>query len=195
MNTPKLKAGLVCVVTAMTLAACAVAPRVYSSQKPNVDFTSYATYSYAAELGTEEPGAPQSLLTQYLIAAVDREMLAAGYQYVEEDGDLLVNFYVESQEKMESRLRGPGPTSYVGVGYYVYRRGLYAGWRVYPDSEIEMYTEGTLNIDIADADQRELVWEGIAIGRVTEAVLRDVQGAVNDTVPRMFELFPGRVER
>ena len=182
-------------VAAITaLAACAVAPRVYSSRKPNVDFTSYATYSYVSELGTEEPGAPRSLLTQYLIAAVDREMLAAGFRHVEENSDLLVNFYVETEEKMESRLRGPGPTSYVGVGYYVYRRGLYAGWRVYPDSEIDMYTEGTLNIDIADARQRELVWEGIAIGRVTEAMRRDVQGAVDEVVPRMFELFPGRNE-
>jgi hypothetical protein len=77
----------------------------------------------------------------------------------------------------------------------MYRRGLYVAWRSYPDAEIEMYTEGTLNIDLADARQRELVWEGIAIGRVTEAVLRDVEGAVNDTVPRMFELFPGRIER
>ena len=50
-----------------------------------------------------------------------------------------------------------------------------------------------VNIDLADAHLRELVWEGIAIGRVTEAVLRDVQGAIDDVVPRMFELFPGRV--
>ena len=177
------------------LSGCASAPRVYASQKPQVDFASYVTYSYVTDLGTDGPGAPRSLLTQYLIAAVDREMQAADYRYVEEGGDLLVNFYVETQERMDSRLRGPGPTSYVGVGYYVYRRGLYAGWRVYPDSEIEMYTEGTLNIDIADARQRELVWEGIAIGRVTEAVRRDVQGAVDDTVPRMFELFPGRISR
>jgi hypothetical protein len=194
MNATSLKLVLIC-AAATALAACAIAPRVYSSQKPNIDFASYATYGYVAELGTDEPGAPRSLLTQYLIAAVDREMQAAGYQYVEEDADLLVNFYVESQERMESRLRGPGPTSYVGVGYYMYRRGLYVAWRSYPDAEIEMYTEGTLNIDLADARQRELVWEGIAIGRVTEAVLRDVEGAVNDTVPRMFELFPGRIER
>lgn len=184
--------ALAAIATATVLEGCAVAPRVYSSQKPNVDFASYATYSYVAELGTDEPGAPRSLLTQYLVAAIDREMLEAGYRYVEEDADLLVNFYVETQERMRSRTSGPGPTSYVGVGYYMYRHGLYAAWRSYPDAEVEMYTEGTLNIDVADARQRELVWEGIAIGRVTEAVRRDVQGAVDDVVPRMFAMFPGR---
>jgi len=194
MHATSLKLTLIA-AAATVLAACAVAPRVYSSQKPNLDFTSYATYGYVSDLGTDEPGAPRSLLTQYLIAAVDPEMQAAGYRYVEQGGDLLVNFYVETQEKMESRLRGPGPTSYVGVGYYMYRRGLYMAWRSYPDAEVEMYTQGTLNIDVADARQRELVWEGIAIGRVTEAVLRDVQGAVDDVVPRMFATFPGRTAR
>ncbi|NIW23862.1 MAG: DUF4136 domain-containing protein [Gammaproteobacteria bacterium] len=192
MNATIVKFVLIAATTTV-LAACAVAPRVYSSQKPNLDFTSYATYGYVAELGTDEPGQPQSLLTQYLIAAVDREMQAAGYRYVEEGGDLLVNFYVETRERREARHGGPGPTSYVGTGYYVYRHGLYVAWRTYADVEVEMYTEGTLNIDLADAHQRELVWEGIAIGRVTEAVLRDVQGAIDDVVPRMFELFPGRV--
>ncbi len=191
MNVQSLKLVLIA-GAAIALSACATAPRVYSSQKPNVDFASYATYGYVAELGTDEPGAPQSLLTQYLVAAVDREMQAAGFQYVEEDADLLVNFYVETRDRMQSRISGPGPTSYVGVGYYMYRHGLYAAWRSYPDAEVEMYTEGTLNIDLADARQRELVWEGIAIGRVTEAVRRDVQGAIDDVVPRMFALFPER---
>ena len=95
---------------------------------------------------------------------------------------------------MESRYRAPGSTPYVSVGYYMYRRGLYVAWRDYPDAEIETYTEGTLNIDIADARQRELIWEGIAIGRVTEAVLRDIQGAIDEVVPRLFEQFPGRTQ-
>ena len=194
MNATSLKLVLIAAAT-MALASCAVAPRVYSSQKPNVDFTSYATYGYVTELGTDEPGAPRSLVTQYLIAAVDREMQAAGYRYAPDGGELLVNFHVESRERVESRHGGPGPTSHLGTGYYVYRHGLYVAWRTYPDAEVERFTEGTLNIDIADSRQRELVWEGIAIGRVTEAVLRDVQGAIDDAVPRMFELFPGRVER
>jgi len=107
MQATSLKLLLIAAV-ATSLAACAIAPRVYSSQKPNVDFASYATYGYVAELGTDEPGEPRSLLTQYLISAVDQEMQAAGYRYADEGADLLVNFYVETQERMESRRRGPG---------------------------------------------------------------------------------------
>ena len=185
-----LKAGLLTATIAM-LAACASGPRIYSSQKPQLDFSSYQTYGYVADLGTDEPGAPTSLLTQYLRVAVDREMQARGYRYVPEGGDLLVNFYVETQEKIESRRSAPpGPS--LGFGYYYYRRGLYMAWRSYPDEEISQYTEGTLNIDLADAQRRELVWEGIAIGRVTEEARRNVQAAIDAVVPQMFNEFPGR---
>ena len=77
MIRPKVKT-LVLVAALSLLCACASQPRVYSSQKPNLDFTSYDTYGYVAQLGTDEPGAPRSLLTQYLVAAVDREMQARG---------------------------------------------------------------------------------------------------------------------
>lgn len=186
------KLGLTLVVA--VLAACALNPRVYSSQKPQVDFTAYRTYSYVGDLGTDEAGQPRRLLTQYLIAAVDREMQARGYRYVPEGGDLLVNFYVQTQEKIQSRPAAPaGP--YMGFGYFYYRRGLYMGWRAYPEAEISQFTEGTLNIDIVDAAERELVWEGVAIGRVTEEARRDVQGAIDRVVPQVFEDFPGRAGR
>jgi len=175
----------------VALVACATGPRTYSSQNPQADFSSYRTYSYVAQLGTDEPDAPTSLLTQFLKGAIDRELQARGYTYVEDGGDLLVNFYVETQEKLESRAslsRGPS----VGFGYYAYRRGFYVGWREYLDSDISQYTEGTLNIDLADAARGELVWEGIAIGRVTEEARRDVQAAIDAVVPQIFERYPYR---
>lgn len=185
-----VKTGLL-VAALSLLCACATQPRVYSSQKPNVDFSSYDTYSYVEPLGTDQPDAPTPLLTQYLRVAVNREMQALGFRYDENDPDLLVNFFVETSERIESR-RGPPPGPYLSFGYFSFRRGLYAGWRAYPDVEIRQYTEGTLNIDVADGRQRELVWEGVAIGRVTEEARRDVQGAIDAVVPRMFEDFPGR---
>ena len=171
------------------LAACASGPRIYSSERPQTDLSGYTTYSYASPLGTDTPGAPTSLLTQFLRTAVDRELQARGYRYVPEGGQLLVNFFVETQEKLESRVTDRG-SPYFGLGYYYYRRGLYASWHTYPDSEISQYTEGTLNIDVADAAQKELLWEGIAIGRVTEEARRNVQAAIDAVVPQIFAQYP-----
>ncbi len=190
MDAATLRLALIATAT-MALTACASTPSVYSSQKPNVDFSSYETYGYVAQVGTDRPDAPTPLLTQFLKAAIDREMQALGFRYAEEDPDLLVNFFVETRERIESR-PGPPPGPYLGFGYFTFRRGLYAGWRAYPQVEVNQYTEGTLNIDVADARQRELIWEGVAIGRVTRAARRDVQGAVDSVVPQIFAEFPIR---
>jgi len=176
---------------ATMLAACASGPRVYSSLSPGANLSSYQTYSYVPTLGTQTQGQPTTLLTQYLRTAVDREMQARGYRYVPDSGDLLVNFYVETNEKIQSRTTQTGPSIGVGYGYYGYRGGLYSSWQTYPETEISQYTEGTLNIDLADAARRELVWEGVAIGRITEEARSNVQAAVDRVVPLVFEEFPG----
>ena len=185
---PTISTAAPLVVVAVALASCASGPRIYSAVKPHADLSRYATYSYAASPGTDRPGGPTTLLTQYLKSAVDREMQARGYRYVAQDGDLLVNFYVETKEKIQSRT-APSAAS-VGGGYYGYRSGLYAGWHVYPETDLSQYTEGTLNIDVADAARRELVWEGVAIGRITEQARRNVQATVDAVVPVVFTEFP-----
>jgi hypothetical protein len=179
---------IVTVLLVSCLAACASTPRIYSTESPVADFSAYETYSYTAQLGTDEPGRPTTLLTQFLRSAVNRELQARGYRQVEDGGDLLVNFYVDTQEKIQQRL----PDPYVGYGYYSYRRGMYVGWRGYYDGQVSQYTEGTLNIDLVDSARGVLVWEGIAIGRVTEAARRNVQGAIDEVVPQIFAEYPYR---
>ena len=171
------------------LAACATGPRLYSSQNPQADFSSYQTYGYVGQMGTDAPGGPATLLTQFLITAVDREMQARGYRYTEQGGDLLVNFYLETQEQISTR---QVPVSGVGVGYgyYGYRGGYYGTWGGYSETEITQYTEGTLNIDLVDAGRGELVWEGVAIGRITEEARRNMQAAIDGVVPQIFEQYP-----
>ncbi len=173
------------------LAACATGPRLYSSQNPQADFSSYDTYGYVSQLGTDEPGGPTSLLTQFLRSAVDREMQARGYRYLNQGGDLLVNFYVETQDKIQSRTTS-SPSVYAGRGYYGYRGGVYGTWGAYSETEISQYTEGTLNIDLVDSTRQELVWEGVAVGRITEEARRNIQVAVDTVVPQVFEQFPYR---
>jgi hypothetical protein len=179
---------LVFVASAAAFTGCASGPRLYSNQDPGANFSSYRTYAYVTPLGTDTPGQPSSFLSQYLRTAVDREMSARGYQYVANDPDLRVNFYLETQEKIESR-----ETSSVGVyggGYYGYRGGMYGTWGAYPTTEVSQYTEGTLNIDIVDARRQQLVWEGVAVGRITEEARQNVQAAVNRVVPQMFSRYP-----
>ena len=178
---------MILALASLGLAGCATGPRLYSTQNPQADFSSYLTYGYVEQMGTDAPGGPATLLTQFLKAAVDREMRTRGYRYSDQDSDLLINFYVETREQIRTRTTGPAP--YAGRGYYGYRGGYYGTWGGYSQTEITQYTEGTLNIDLVDSERGELVWEGVAVGRITEEDLRNLQAAVDGVVPLVFEQF------
>jgi hypothetical protein len=47
-----------------------------------------------------------------------------------------------------------------------------------------------LNIDVADAARQQLVWEGIAVGRLTEEARQNVRATVDAVVPQVFSQFP-----
>jgi hypothetical protein len=171
-------------LTALLLAGCATGPKIRYDEDPAANFADYKTYGFLPELEKEDFGY-QSLLTQYLKEAISREMAARGYQRAA-NPDLLVNFYVNTQEKVRATTT---PTMGPGIGgYYGYRGAYYGGWGGY-ETTVTQYTEGTLSIDLVDAKRRQLVWNGIAVGRIRQATLDDLQGAVNRVVPLVFEEF------
>ena len=54
-----------------------------------------------------------------------------------------------------------------------------AGATAASDVETVHYKVGTANIDVVDARKRELVWEGVAEGKLTDKVMKDPRAAVN----------------
>ncbi len=183
-------------IVSLGLVGCASGPTIYANQNPQVDFTSFRTYAFFEEMGTDAPGGPAALLTQFLRAAVAREMTARGYSLGDADADLLINFYLETQEKIQSRTvpSGPsGPTFGVGYGHYGYRGGYYGTWGGYTaTTEITQYTEGTLSIDVVDNARDELVWEGVVTGRIREEALRNLETSVDTVTPQLMAEFPYR---
>jgi len=168
----------------LTLAGCASGPRIRTNQDPAVDLAAFRTYNFEPQLGTDRPGYT-SLLSQYLKTATSRELEARGYRR-SDDPDMLVNFYVQTREKVQTTTSPSGP-SY--GGYYGYRRGYYDVWGGY-ETRTTQYTEGTLNIDIVDARRRQLAWEGVAVGRVREETLENPQPRIDAVVAQIFEQFP-----
>jgi len=169
----------------LMLAGCATGPQIYSNSDPQGEFANYRTYGFAEPLGTDREGY-SSLLSQYLKTAVSRELGARGYQQ-SDNPDLLVNFYTESKERVQSTT-----TAAPGYGgFYGYRRGYYGVWGGYETRTIQ-YTEGTLVVDLIDARRKQLVWEGIAVDRVREENLRNLQNTIDQSVAQMFEQYPFR---
>lgn len=171
-------------LAALLLSACASGPALFSSTDPTANFGTYKTYGFISPLGTDGP-AYSSVLSQLLKAATIRELEARGYRPAD-NPDLLVNFHVESKEKIRST------TSPAYGGYYGYRAGYYGTWGGYGGTEITQYTEGTLTVDLVDSARRQLVWEGTAVGRVRDQDRENVQAAVDAIMPLLFAKFPYR---
>ena len=178
-------AGLALV--ALVASGCS-SSNIRSDYDPNVDFGDYETYNFYADAGPEDTQY-QSFFSQYMIAAISREMEKRGYTK-SNDPDLLVNFNAILRDKTDVRTT---PAPMMGMGYYGYRGGFYDPWMGYgyaTETHVSQYTEGTFNIDLVDARRKKLVWEAVGVGRVSQKDLDELEGRVNEGVPKFFATYP-----
>jgi len=185
MMRTSMLAGLALIVSSL-LIGCATGPAVRTDYDRGVDFSSFETFGFASELGTDR-GGYASLLTEHFKSAVRNEMEARGFRYVDGDPDLIVNFFAHVAERSELIAR---PTMSAGAGYYDYRYGLYTAWPTRYEQEVIHYQVGTATIDVVDASRRQLIWESTAEGRLARKALNNPQTAVTNTVRELFAPFP-----
>ena len=170
---------------------CATTPHpdIRTDYDRKADFSLYRTYGFPAETGTDR-GGYSTLLTKYFKEAVQHGMEARGYKYSADHPDLLVNFYTNTRHASDV-VSTPG--FYPAWGYFGYRYGLYSAWPLYDrDVETVHYKIGTANVDVIDAAKKQLIWEGVAEGRVTETALDNQEANIDSVVTQLLEKFPGR---
>lgn len=170
------------------IAGCATTspPNTRVDYDKNADFSVYRTYGFPKETGTDR-GGYSTLVTSYFKSSISTAMEARGYKYSAENPDLLVNFFMNTRDRTEVR-----PNVGAGYGYYGYREGLYGGWPLYDRDRTINYQIGTINVDIVDAAKKQLIWEGISEGRVTEEALANPKVTVNAVVTELMRKYPGK---
>lgn len=173
---------LLMLTVTLSLAGCASGPKVTSDYDSSANFSAYRSFGFYQPLGTDQAGY-ESLVTQTLKSAVRQEMESRGYTYAETGADLLVNFNAHLAQKTDVSQTPATPM------YYGYRRGFYGGWGGY-ETRVDQYVEGTLNIDMVDAQRKQLVWEGVAVGRVTKKTQEDRSAAIRAAVAEIFAKYP-----
>ncbi|HEX4972660.1 MAG TPA: DUF4136 domain-containing protein [Steroidobacteraceae bacterium] len=180
-----------CAATLAMLAGCATTgtPDIRVNQAPDANFTSYSTFGFPEQTGTDR-GGYSTLVTSYFKAAVRDQMEQRGYHYVDENPDLLVNFYAKVHERTEVR---QDPSFSAAYGYYGYRYGLYSAWPFYDDAvRTVTYPVGTANIDVVDAHRKQMIWEGVAQGVVSDEDMDHPQQSISRIVTQVFARYPGR---
>ena len=180
----RLSQHLLLAASALLLGACASQPNTFSQADPNTDFSRYQSYAFYDQPATDN-ARYESLVTNFLKVSVAQQLDARGMRYDPENPDVVVNFFLNTKEKVRSR---SVPTM---RGYYGWRDPFYDPWPGYAyETRIEQYTEGSLNIDIADVEQRKLVWEGSVVGRVTDEFVRNLERGLDDAVRVIFDNYP-----
>lgn len=185
MNSIATKTSRIAVLaTALAvMAGCASTPQTYANADPAADFSQYRTFGYVAVASTDKHDYA-SLETTYLKAAITEELQDRGLVEAN-DPDLLINFHVHTQEK----IRTHDVPVLTGFGHYdpfFDTWGTYGAYR----TEVRQFTEGTLTIDVVDAQDRRLVWEGAAIGRVTRKNMQNLEDTVYDAVAEIMKDYP-----
>ncbi len=164
------------------LAACQTRPDVRVHSVPALDITRYQSFGFVDHPDTDKAGYT-TLTTRYLKEAVTREMVTRGYTQ-SDNPDLLINFTVASRDKVEGTT---GPS--FGVGYGWWRRGYDLGMGI-GNRDIRTVTDGSLSIDVVDHARSEVIWTGVAEGRLTRKALNDPQPAIDQAVGLIFAKYP-----
>jgi hypothetical protein len=164
-------------ILAVLLASCQSTPKISAIYESNEDFSQYKTFAFLPILNPKER--PYTLLIdKYLRTAITRELRGRGLQEAP-DAALLVGFYIRTKEKLTTV-----PTSFpINSHRYWGRHGYGVGY----GTRIIQYTESTLTIDIINRTQKQLIWQGVAVGSLGE---QQSATLVADIVAAVFNEYP-----
>ena len=162
----------------LLLAACASGPTITTHKSPDMNFSSFGTYGFMQPLSTDRPNGVRTPLSTMLINSMSREMTSRGLE-PSDTPDLLVNFFVNTEDRLEVR---SVPTA---TSFHAHRRGRYSTWRGYRNT-VHEYTRGTLSIDLVDAANNVLAWEGVAQGRLRNDVREITQEQIDQIVGQVM---------
>ncbi|TYT26016.1 DUF4136 domain-containing protein [Luteimonas viscosa] len=189
MKAFRVSTWVVGLAVALLLAGCATGPRISTEADPEADFSRYRSFGFYSPLAIEKEGY-SSAASERMKAAARAQMEARGYVFTSEQPDLWLNINAYAQQRTDVSSMPTVDYAY----YYSYRaRGYYVVpyWR--DRTDVYRYTEGTLNVDLVDAARNRLVWEGIAVGRVSRGKDPAERNArIDSTMAEIFAEYPYR---
>jgi len=141
----------------IVIASCS-SVRVAADYDKNANFNEYKTFAFY-KTGIDKAEI-SDLDKRRILRAIEAELLAKGFTK-SENPDLLVSIFTKSRQKVNVYNNGYGHFGY-GWGWSPF----YWGNHYY--NNVSTSTEGTLYIDLIDADKKELVWQGMGTGYLTK---------------------------
>ena len=161
-----------------------VSVRVASDYDRNANFNTYKTFAFFKD-GIDKAEI-SDLDKRRILRAVEAELLAKGFTK-SENPDLLISIFTKSRDKVNIYNNGWGPYGY-GWGWSPWY------WHSYRGNTISRSTEGTLFIDLIDADKKELVWQGMGTGYISQN-MKNKEERIKEFVAKIMGKYPPGVEQ
>lgn len=214
INNPQVRIFSLGAALLLGLSACSSTRQATVDYDRTVNFQQYQTYGFyqpspeeraaTEQTASAEPLAEQAkaedaetkayttLLDQHFKSAINTEMAALGYQYSEQNPQLLVNYMTNVETRSDVR---SSPFSInAGYGYYGRSSSFMFGIPLFGNQlEKTEYKVGTVTIDVIDASEQRLVWQGLIDGRLTKKAMANPQQAINETVQLIYQRYPTRL--
>ncbi|MCY1082165.1 DUF4136 domain-containing protein [Archangium lansingense] len=195
MSLPSRLAGALLV---LGLASCTTI-KTNTNYDPNAvqQVSAYRTYSWLPAKEGGNPRVYNPIIQARVQQAVDRELQARGYQKVEEGqpSDFKVGWHGAIDHKVDVDYIN----SYYGYGWDPWYDPFYGpvayGGAGVTTPVVREYSEGTLILDVVDADANKLVWRGTAQAELSENVdANKSQKLINEATHKLLEKFPPQPE-
>ncbi len=165
---------------AVFVISCSSSMKVQTDYDPTVNIAAIKTYHWL-EKPRETPDSAREALTENTLLdkrvkkAVNIQLIALGLQMEKDNPDVLVTYYIGLQDKVDVQRTGGG---------FHGRRGRFSGGMVYVDK----YKEGTLIVDVLDAESQEIIWRGIAFVKLDNDLKpKKVEEKLSKAIKQMFE--------
>ncbi|MBA6154070.1 DUF4136 domain-containing protein [Gelidibacter maritimus] len=158
--------------------------RVAADYDKNANFNEYKTFAFF-KTGIDKAEI-SDLDKRRILRAIESELMAKGFTK-SENPDLLVSIFTKSRDKVNvyNNAYGYGPYGY-GWGWspYYWNSGY---------NSVSTSTEGTLYVDLIDAKKKELVWQGMGVGYLSQRMDKKEE-RIKEFVANIMEKYPPGIQ-
>lgn len=155
--------------------------RVATDYDKNANFSTYKTFAFF-KTGIDKAEI-SDLDKRRILRAIESELLLKGFTK-SENPDLLVSLFTKSQQRVDVYNNSWG---FGGWGWGGFYNPWGWGWNQQPN--VSTRTEGFLYVDLIDANKKELVWQGMGTGYLSQNMEKKEE-RIKEFVAKIMEQYP-----
>ena len=174
----RMKSYVVVLLMTCLMSATAYAQKVSIDYDKAANFSSYKTYSWSEGTPAKNP-----LGHQRIIAGIEAQLAAKGWQKVESDSHVVVIYSAATTTETQiNTFNSGGPW-----GGYRWGWGGYGGGM--STTTVQNIPVGQLVVDMADVKNKAFIWRGTATDTLSDKPEKN-QKKLDKALAKMFKNFP-----